>query len=36
MRKLDCPFVDVKDTEVIPGPGNYFYEDSKEKILRRL
>ncbi|CDW74304.1 UNKNOWN [Stylonychia lemnae] len=31
-----CPFIDVYDKEQNPGPGNYFQQDPKEKILQRL
>ena len=36
MRTLDCPFIDVPIKEQIPGPGNYFKDDSKEKVAQML
>ena len=36
MRKLESPYMEIKDRQIVPGPGNYFQEDSKEKILKRL
>jgi len=36
MRTLECPFVDIPLKEKIPGPGNYFKDDSKEKVAKML
>eukprot|EP00347_Sterkiella_histriomuscorum_P023797 403333354 len=35
-RIMECPFVDIQQKEMVPGPGNYFYQDSKDKIMSRL
>jgi hypothetical protein len=32
-RKMECPFVDAGKVTSSLGPGNYFFQDSKDKIL---